>query len=101
MINNILNINIFQKIMNFQFKLKIKNHKYIQVKNISVEIKYLNQKLFILLPLIIWILITVKILIIKKNLSAITRNIIEKKTLTIQPRLKKIILALKKIYHLT
>jgi len=48
MINIILNINIFQKIMNFEFKLKIKNHKYIQVKNISVEIKYLNQKLFIL-----------------------------------------------------
>ena len=48
MINNILNINIFQKIMNFEFKLKIKNDKYIQVKNISVEIKYLNQKLFIL-----------------------------------------------------
>jgi len=37
----------------------------------------------------------------KKNLSAITRNIIEKKTLTIHPRLKKIILVLKKIYHLT
>ena len=32
----------------------------------------------------------------KKNLSAITRNIIDKKTLTIQPRLKKIIWVLKK-----
>ena len=78
MINNILNINIFQKIMNFQFKLKIKNHKYIQVKNISVEIKYLNQKLFILLPLIIWILITVKILIIKKTFQQLLEASLKK-----------------------
>ena len=82
MINNILNINIFQKIMNFQFKLKIKNHKYIQVKNISVEIKYLNQKLFILLsliPLIIWILITVKILIIKKTFQQLLETSLKKR----------------------
>ena len=79
MINIILNINIFQKIMNFEFKLKIKNHKYIQVKNISVEIKYLNQKLFILLPLIIWILITVKILIIKKTFQQLLETSLKKR----------------------
>ena len=37
----------------------------------------------------------------KKNLSAITRNIIEKKALTIQPLFQKIIRTIKKIYHLT